>query len=155
MNIQLIEGSGPLYRQIVEAIRSSILRGDLSPGTRLPSVRVLARQLDTSSLTVHHAYKCLGDLGLVESKSRKGSRVIDQLAGTIGRAHLEKLPEEGPQSHFERLAGASGIRSMASSVGDPALFYSDEFFAELEKLRQDSTWNFYYAEAAGTPELLT
>lgn len=155
MDITLEGGSGPAYRQIVEKIRSMILGGELPPGTSLPSVRSLASSLGTSSLTVHHAYQQLGRLGLVESRPRQATRVAVRIAGSTGRAMLDRLPQQGPVSSFEMLAEASGVRSMASSVGDPALFFADEFLAEIDRLRHDSPWNFYYSEPAGTPELLT
>jgi|GEM_PF-844184 len=154
MNFELDEGSGPAYRQIAEKIRSLIVDGRLMPGSAIPSVRVLARQLSTSSLTVHQAYKRLEMLGLIESSPRQGSRVVDQIGGLAGKAILGQVSSEGPMPEFEKLAFSSGVRSMASSVGDPALFYPEEFLAFVEPLRRDTPWNFYYAEPEGDPELL-
>lgn len=42
----------PIYEQIVSQIRADIINGDLSPGTALPSVRMLSRELKISALTV-------------------------------------------------------------------------------------------------------
>ena len=35
----------PIYEQIVSQIRADIINGDLAPGTALPSVRMLSREL--------------------------------------------------------------------------------------------------------------
>jgi DNA-binding transcriptional MocR family regulator len=43
---------------------------------------------------------------------------------------------------------------MASSVADPELFHADEFITEIETMRRDSPWDFYYSEPEGCPELL-
>jgi len=155
MKIALDPASGPMHRQIAEQIRSMILGGDLPPGTGLPSVRALSEELGTSSLTVHHAYRHLGDLGLVISSPRRGTRVANRLVGADGMVKLDRLPQEGPVSDFEHWAESSGVRSMASSVGDPSLFFPEELLAELEQLRRDSPWNFYYSEPSGAPPLLT
>ncbi len=42
----------PIYRQLVEQVRSAILRGDLTPGDPLPSVRSVAEDLVVNANTV-------------------------------------------------------------------------------------------------------
>ena len=53
----------PIYEQIVSQIRADIINGDLSPGTALPSVRMLSRELKISALTVKKAYDYLEEEG--------------------------------------------------------------------------------------------
>ncbi|TBR30666.1 MAG: GntR family transcriptional regulator, partial [Reyranella sp.] len=48
--------SEPLHRQIGEQMRRAILDGRLKPGTRLPSSRVLAQDLDCARGTVVLAF---------------------------------------------------------------------------------------------------
>jgi 2-aminoadipate transaminase len=148
------ESAGPIYKQIVEQVRTMILQGELGSGAALPTVRALARELSVSNLTVFHAYEELKQLRLIDSQPRQGMRVASRLPSAAGAEILSRLPERGPMASYERISQASGIRSMASSVGDPALFYADEFIAEIEALRRESAWNFYYSEREGAPELL-
>ena len=68
----------PLYVQIVDEVRSSIMLGLLKPGDRLPSVRKLAKQLDINLHTVRHAYSILSEHLIVSSRSGAGTIVRGQ-----------------------------------------------------------------------------
>jgi DNA-binding LacI/PurR family transcriptional regulator len=63
------------YRQIAEAMRERILRGEYKPGTLLPTMHELAEQYDTSFFTVQTALKPLEEEGLIEKKKRVGTIV--------------------------------------------------------------------------------
>ena len=69
----------PLYRQIYQAVRTMILKGDLRAATRLPASRLLARQLGVSRLTVVSAYEQLLAEGYVEGKVGAGTFVAAEL----------------------------------------------------------------------------
>ena len=80
----------PLYRQIYERLRGSILSGQLEGGKRLPSSRDLADQLDVSRNVVMLAYEQLEAEGYVEGRSGSGTYVSAGLAGrrdTTARGH--------------------------------------------------------------------
>ncbi|WP_286272294.1 GntR family transcriptional regulator [Thalassotalea hakodatensis] len=64
--------SRPLFKQIVDELHIKIVKGDLPPGTKLPSVRGLAIQLAINTNTVAKAYKELTALGVVEAKTGLG-----------------------------------------------------------------------------------
>jgi GntR family transcriptional regulator / MocR family aminotransferase len=76
------KSDAPLYRQIYDTIRRSILSGGLSSGRQLPASRLLAKQLGVSRMTVVNAYEQLLAEGYLEGRSG---------AGTFVSAHL---PEE-------------------------------------------------------------
>src|SRR5690348_16546875 len=67
--------SVPLYRQLYERLRGSILTGQLEAGTRLPSTRVLASELGVSRTTTALAYEQLQMEGYLESRVGDGTRV--------------------------------------------------------------------------------
>ena len=69
----------PLYRQIYETIRRSILSGEFQSGRQLPATRRLAQQLGISRLTVINAYDQLTAEGYLESKSGAGTYVAEHL----------------------------------------------------------------------------
>ncbi len=69
----------PLYRQIYEAIRSSILKGEFHSGRQLPPTRELAKQLSVSRLTVINAYEQLFAEGYLKSKKGAGTFVAEHL----------------------------------------------------------------------------
>ena len=70
--IQLDEkyAAGPLYRQIYEAIRRAILRGELQTTSALPPTRALAKQLGVARTTVINAYEQLLAEGYLEGQEQ-------------------------------------------------------------------------------------
>lgn len=66
----------PLYQQIEDHLRKSILSGNLPADTRLPASRQLARDLGVNRTTVENAYSALEADGLVFSKMGSGTYVL-------------------------------------------------------------------------------
>ena len=62
----------PLVDQICERVTQLVRHGQLSPGTRLPSIRKLARQVSASPFTVVDAYDRLVARGVIESHAGRG-----------------------------------------------------------------------------------
>lgn len=73
----------PIYEQIVEQIKNRIVQGELVEGTPLPSVRVLAKELKISALTVKKAYDFLEEEGLVATVHGKGSFILGANPGLM------------------------------------------------------------------------
>lgn len=67
----------PLYEQIVEKYRLLILKGVLSSGERMPSVRQLAVELSINPNTIQRAYMELEQQGLIYPVKGKGNYVAD------------------------------------------------------------------------------
>lgn len=65
----------PIYEQIVNQIKASIMQGKLKEETMLPSVRALAKELKVSALTVKKAYDALEEQGFIVTVHGKGSFV--------------------------------------------------------------------------------
>jgi DNA-binding transcriptional regulator YhcF (GntR family) len=86
-SIRVSHTSGvPIYKQIVEQIEFMIEAGQLSDGDRLPSSRMLAKNLSINRNTVARAYRDLREQGYVESRRRRGMVVIGA-AKARERAH--------------------------------------------------------------------
>src|SRR5580693_9306590 len=62
----------PLVDQICERVTQLVRHGQLSAGTRLPSIRKLARQVSASPFTVVDAYDRLVARGVIESRAGRG-----------------------------------------------------------------------------------
>lgn len=65
----------PLHRQIYQWIHQAILEGQLPPGQRLPSTRMLASELGVSRNTASNAYEQLQAEGYLERTVGSGTRV--------------------------------------------------------------------------------
>ncbi len=74
-----IEGKGPLFQRVYDALRGAILRGDLAQGARLPSSRGLASDLGLSRTTVLLAYEQLHAEGYVTGRVGSGTYVATEL----------------------------------------------------------------------------
>ena len=73
-SVSLDHHSGvPIYRQIISQILYAIARGDLPPGTQLPTVRQLAVELSVNPNTIIKAYKELEIRGNLETQQGTGT----------------------------------------------------------------------------------
>lgn len=68
----------PLVTQIVQQVKALVRSHDWTPGTRLPSIRHLARQCSISPLTVSNAYNRLVADGVLEARRASGFFVLSQ-----------------------------------------------------------------------------
>jgi GntR family transcriptional regulator/MocR family aminotransferase len=69
----------PLHVQIYEQVKDAVLRGDLAPGARLPSSRLLARQWAVSRNTVLNAYELLRSEDYITSVRGSATQITRQL----------------------------------------------------------------------------
>jgi GntR family transcriptional regulator len=86
----------PMYRQIESQLRDFILGGQLEPGTRLPSMRALARDLSCSVITTRRAYEDLEGEGFIRTRQGMGTLVAE-------------MPEEKMAAH--RREAVDGVRA--------------------------------------------
>jgi len=83
----------PIYEQITNQIKSSILAGELPEGAAIPSMRKLAQDLHISVITTKRAYEELEKAGFIYSIVGKGSFVAEQNLEVI-REKKQKVIEE-------------------------------------------------------------
>ena len=83
------------FAQLRDQIRQQVVSGELTPGTRLPTVRGLATDLGLAANTVARAYRELEGLGMIETRGRAGSFVsgdgVDRAAREAAHAFVERL----------------------------------------------------------------
>lgn len=65
----------PIYEQIVDAVKTQIRKGELKEDENLPSVRMLAKDLKISALTVKKAYDALEEEGFAITIHGKGTYI--------------------------------------------------------------------------------
>ncbi|MET8762552.1 GntR family transcriptional regulator [Lentzea sp. NPDC004782] len=76
----------PRHQQVAAELRDLIMRGDLSPGTQLPSTAQLVAQYGVANATIQHALKALKDEGFLDSRVGKGVYVRDRQPFVIDAA---------------------------------------------------------------------
>jgi GntR family transcriptional regulator / MocR family aminotransferase len=116
----------PVYRQIYEAVRTSILKGELKQGIRLPSSRDLARRLGLARITIVNAYDQLLAEGYLEGRSGSGTYVAARLPEEL----LETRPPVVRKTEKRAVKPAVGLSSYGNRLRASA--------AELTQFRQPS-----------------
>ncbi len=121
--IQLDHHSGvPIYRQIISQVLYGVARGDLPPGTQLPTVRQLAVDLSINPNTVIKAYKELELRGNLETQ---------QGTGTFIRANGVKV------SVAEKKRVLADLCKEMIAKGGRYGFSVDDLSKALEKFRKE------------------
>ncbi len=72
----------PVSQSTVSRIQLMILKGELTPGQRLPSERRLAEQLSVSRASLREALSTLATLGMVRIEPHRGTFVAVEAGGT-------------------------------------------------------------------------
>lgn len=86
--------STPLYEQIINGVKESIVKGILLPGDKLPSVRELASMLTTNPNTVSKAYAELERLKIIETLRGRGTFVATDYKPKLEEDRMLKLKED-------------------------------------------------------------
>ncbi|MDY5577166.1 MAG: PLP-dependent aminotransferase family protein [Lachnospiraceae bacterium] len=97
-------GNDSLYEYLYKCIRQDILNGTLTAGTKLPSKRTFAANLNISTITVENAYAQLLAEGYIYSIPKKGyyvSEIIPEPVrdGQVSEQQHSTLPQNNP-SYF-------------------------------------------------------
>lgn len=86
--------SDPIYIQIMNQIRQSILSGELQAGEILPSIRQLAKDLQVSVITTKRVYEELEKEKLIDSVVGKGCFVSGANKDFIREQRMKLLEEK-------------------------------------------------------------
>jgi GntR family transcriptional regulator/MocR family aminotransferase len=101
----------PMYRQLYEWFRRSIIEGRLRPGQRVPSTRGLATELGISRIPVLGAFEQLLAEGYLEAFVGAGTCVARSIpdeglrAAAAGTRARGQEPGEGPAPRRPRIRG--------------------------------------------------
>lgn len=134
-----------LHGRLVHDLGSSIVRGDIAPGTAIPTEDELATEFGASRTAVREAVKVLAGKGLVLSRTSAGTRVQDERAWNLLDADvLAWRYEESPTlKHLEDLAALrlslepEAARIAAENVTDSSLAAISEALDEMRATMTD------------------
>ena len=119
-----LESGVPVYRQIMDQVRTGMASGSLVAGDQLPTVRQLAVDLAINPNTVARAYRELELGGLLETHQGTGSFICAQ---KIRRADAER------ERQLAQIVGDCVSRSGAMG------FTVDDVVEQLRKSAAEST----------------
>ena len=126
---------GTSAAEIARSIEEAIREGKLPPGSKMPTVRNLATDLDVSPGTVAASYKTLRARGLLLTRGRLGTRVAPRPPLRVPGGAGRPVPET--------------VRNLADGNPDPALF------PRLERVVSAIDWTpRLYGEAPNDPALV-
>src|SRR5277367_4581355 len=112
----------PVYRQLIDQVRSGIASGSLATGDQLPTVRQLAVDLEINPNTVMRAYREL-ELGLLETHQGTGTFIADI-----------KLKKDSPERDRQLGQMAGEFAARAGAAG----FTLEDLIDRLRDLLPDS-----------------
>ena len=153
----------PLYQQIEDHLRKSILSGNLPADTRLPASRQLARDLGVNRTTVENAYSALEAAGLVFSKMGSGTYVLPVYPiPSIPKNNSDALPlwqmnlqknvfaTSDTAEDTLQVSGHAHPINFASGISDARQFPVEEFRKVIQSvMRRDQIDALEYGERRG------
>ncbi|HEY8481255.1 MAG TPA: PLP-dependent aminotransferase family protein [Spirillospora sp.] len=151
LHLPLDRTAGRLATQIAAGFRSAVRSGRLTAGTRLPSSRDLARELDVSRGVVVAAYEQLTAEGFLVARRGDGTRVAP-----LARPDEDFAPDGAPEPAPPPEPAPEPAPAYDLSPGCPDLsaFPRDRWMAAvrgaLRTLPHDA---LAYPDPAGVPEL--
>ena len=97
----------PVYRQLIDQVRTGIASGSLASGDQLPTVRQLAVDLAINPNTVMRAYRELELGGLLETHQGTGTFISDRKPEKKTAERERQLGQMA--NEFASRAGAAGF----------------------------------------------
>lgn len=147
----------PMYRQIADKLRDAILAGRIPAGTKLPSTRVFAEELEVSRNTILQVFESLMDEGFLSSRVGAGTYVIGTSPDGTCEVPTRPALDGGAQGYPFRSLSRRGKNLVASLTGE----FSERptpFMPDLPDLRAFPirTWLRLLSETSGrlTGEIL-
>jgi len=129
----LSKHDGPLYERIAAALEDDIRAGLLLPGTRLPTLKELARHVNVTAGTVSRAYELAQRRGLIEGEVGRGTFVLAVPA--VASAEPTGVPAPTPSAFLTSSSSSGG--AMDLSIIKPNLELQEPYLrAALFELSQ-------------------
>lgn len=117
------QASKPIYMQIVDKINHQIVRGEIGPGEKLPSVREMAIQTGVNPNTIQRTYSELERMAIVETRRGQGTfvteinDVVAELKGKLQRDMITDFVTNMKELGFSQEEMISGLKSYLETEG--------------------------------------
>ena len=116
--------SQPIYTQLADLLKKQIVRGQLRPGDKLPSVRELAIRYTVNPNTVQRTYRELEQEGVVEVRRGQGTFVIEddeiiqRLRETLKQEYVATFVRDMREMGFTLQEMKESVKRMWEEVDD-------------------------------------
>ena len=88
------DSNKPIYIQIADNICEKILSGEMTPGSRIPSVREWGAKIGVNPNTVARSYEILTNKSVIYNQRGIGFFVSDNAISAIQESELDKCIKE-------------------------------------------------------------
>ena len=112
------DDSTPPYEQLRRRVVDAVADGTLAPGTRMPTVRALAAELDLAVNTVAKAYRVLETDHVIETRGRAGTFIAPTGDATTQEAQVAALAYADRVRHLG-IDRATALALVASALDAP------------------------------------
>jgi len=110
------QGTLAIYEQIIMQMKNAIVTGEMSAGEALPSIRMLAADLQVSVITTKRAYEELEKEGLIRSVAGKGFYVCEYNTDYLMEKQLMVLEKHLQEVIFEAKTAGLGCEDVVDMV---------------------------------------
>jgi len=151
-----VNHSNRLFAQVYDHLLSRIERGEWKAHDKLPSVRLLAEEMNVHRLTVFKVYQILKENGKVYVKDKSGYYVHPGSSGTIPARHLDYpiVSSYVRKNHLSEIHQVPAVYQFSKALIDPNLLpnlYLSEYVKKVFDLYPKALNT--YSELQGDLEL--
>ncbi|MDR1538520.1 MAG: GntR family transcriptional regulator [Clostridiales bacterium] len=149
-----------LSHLVLENIKNALMAGDLHPGDKLPSLSVLASQMNVGISSVREAVKMLEVLDILESRQGEGTFVSNGISSRAFNAQslqLILMPRSIKdlvefrrmyETAFTHLAAENALRGDFEKLEE--IVVEQEEKAKAAPLNEEDEWKFHFCVLEST-----
>lgn len=115
----------PIYQQIINHFARALVRRELSPGSRIPSIRELAMALKVNTNTIQRAYQEMERDELIYSQRGTGyfvmenEQIVDRMKQKMVKESVSRFLEEMRALGFRDTDIVSELERQIAKGGNP------------------------------------
>lgn len=149
------EREEPIYKQVAGELRRLVEGGLLPHGSRLPAIRKLAKELEVTHVTVHHAYNELCTQGYADATVGRGTFVKSPRLARQEPLELSasKITPDRAMADLSVLKEHPDIISLAMAEPDPSFAPAEDFLRLFRGLEKDAQTLLSYGPYQGSVAL--
>ncbi len=121
--METFDATQPIYWQLAQRIRRQIVRGDLKPGEKLPSVREMAVESGVNPNTVQRTYSELERMEIVETRRGQGTfvteqtHILEQLRDQLKEEQIRRFVRDMEEMGYSNEEMIEGLKDFLTNDG--------------------------------------